>query len=167
MIEIIKATSSDAADILAFTKVCGSETDNLSFDGEGIPITVEQEESYLKSIEQSTSNIFLLAKDGNEIVGTGNYSVFLKKRMAHRGKFGIAVKKSHWNQGIGSKLLERIISFAREEANSEIISLEVRSDNKAAIHLYQKFGFEKIGTFKGYFKINGEMIDFDLMQLFL
>lgn len=167
MIEIIKATSSDAVDILAFTKVCGSETDNLSFDGEGIPITVEQEESYLKSIEQSTSNIFLLAKDGNEIVGTGNYSVFPKKRMAHRGEFGIAVKKSHWNQGIGSKLLERIISFAREEANSEIISLEVRSDNKAAIHLYQKFGFEKIGTFKGYFKINGEMIDFDLMQLFL
>lgn len=58
MIEIIKATSSDAADILAFTKVCGSETDNLSFDGDGIPITVEQEESYLKSIEQSTSKIY-------------------------------------------------------------------------------------------------------------
>lgn len=87
--------------------------------------------------------------------------------MAHRGELEITVKKSHWNQGIGSKLLERIISFAREEANSEIISLEVRSDNKAAIHLYQKFGFKKIGTFKGYFKINGEMIDFDLMQLFL
>lgn len=64
-------------------------------------------------------------------------------------------------------LMEHILDFAKNVAKSEIVSLEVRSDNEAAIHLYRKFGFEKIGTFKGYFKIADELIDFDIMELFL
>ncbi|WP_406035268.1 GNAT family N-acetyltransferase [Treponema saccharophilum] len=43
----------------------------------------------------------------------------------------------------------------------------MRSDNIAAIKLYEKFGFEKIGRFRGFFKINGEFIDFDIMQKFI
>ncbi len=50
-------------------------------------------------------------------------------------------------------------------AYTEILSLEVRSDNVRAIRLYEKYGFQKIGQFKGFFKINGEYVDFDLMNL--
>jgi len=166
-IVIEKAKTTDAEDILNFTKIIGSETDNLSFGEGGIPISVDQESSYLKSIENSNKEIFLIAKDENEIVGTANYSCFSKKRMAHRGEFGIAVKKSYWNQGIGTMLLEQILDFAKNVAKSEIVSLEVRSDNKSAIRLYEKFGFKKIGTFKGYFKINESLVDFDIFELFL
>ena len=52
-------------------------------------------------------------------------------------------------------------------AGAEIISLEVRSDNTRAIKLYEKFGFEKISVFKEFFKIKGELVDFDLMNLYL
>ena len=164
---IEKAKTTDAEAILNFTKICGSETDNLSFGESGIPISVEQEASYIGSIENSDTDIFFVARDGKEIVGTGNYTSFPKKRMAHRGEFGISVRKSYWNQGVGSMLMEHILDFAKNVAKSEIVSLEVRSDNEAAIHLYRKFGFEKIGTFKGYFKIGEELIDFDIMELFL
>ena len=164
---IEKAKAADAEAILNFTKVCGSETDNLSFGESGIPVSVEREASYIASMENSDTDVFLIARDENEIVGTANYSVFPRKRMAHRGEFGISVRKSHWNRGIGTMLMERILDFAGNAAKSDIVSIEVRSDNKAAIHLYSKFGFEKIGTFKGYFKINGELIDFDIMELFL
>ena len=64
-------------------------------------------------------------------------------------------------------LLGEILSFAKDVARSQIVSLEVRSDNIAAIKLYEKFGFEKIGRFRGFFKINGEFIDFDIMQKFI
>ncbi len=47
----------------------------------------------------------------------------------------------------------------------EIIDLEVRSDNVRAIHLYQKFGFVKIGTFPKYFKIGNSYADCDIMYL--
>ncbi len=48
-------------------------------------------------------------------------------------------------------MMERILDFAKNVAGTEIISPEVRSDNEKAIALYRHFGFEKIGTFQGYF----------------
>ena len=164
---IEKATAADAEAILEFCRKCGSETDNLSFGAEGIPVSIEKEAAFLESVENSDTAVFFVAKAGSEIVGTANYSAFTKKRMAHRGEFGISVRESFWNRGIGTGLLKKILDFAKNTAGSEIVSLEVRSDNKAAIHLYEKFGFQKIGTFKGYFKINGVPVDFDIMELFL
>ena len=75
--------------------------------------------------------------------------------------------KEEWGNGIGSKLMLFVIDFAKDVAHAEIVSLEVRSDNERAIKLYEKYGFEKIGTFKGFFKIDGEKVDFDLMNLYL
>ena len=93
-----------------------------------------------------------------------NYSTFSKPRMAHRGEFGISVRKSAWGKGIGTMLMENLLSFAKNSAHAEIVSLQVRSDNDRAKNLYRKFGFSSIGTFKGYFKIDGEYIDFDIME---
>lgn len=39
------------------------------------------------------------------------------------------------------------------------------SDNARAIRLYEKYGFRKLCTFPDFFKIDGESIDFDLMNL--
>ena len=54
--------------------------------------------------------------------------------------------------------------FAKENG-FEQLNLEVRSSNARAIHLYEKYGFRKLCTFPHFFKINGEYIDFDLMNL--
>ena len=40
-----------------------------------------------------------------------------------------------------------------------------KKHNARAIHLYEKYGFRKLCTFPHFFKINGEYIDFDLMNL--
>ena len=162
-----RAKAEDAEAILAFTRQCGSETDNLSFGAEGIDVSTEKEAGYLKAAESSETSVFLVARVGEEIVGTASYSALGKKRMAHRGTLGISVKKAYWNRGVGSELLARVLDFAKNTAKSEIVSLEVRSDNAAAVYLYKKFGFEKIGTFRGYFKIDGALVDFDIMELFL
>ena len=57
-----------------------------------------------------------------------------------------------------------ILAFARENG-FEQLDLEVRSSNARAIRLYEKYGFRKLCTFPHFFKINGEYIDFDLMNL--
>ena len=46
MVEIRIATPEDAAAILAFCKLAGAETDNLSFGAEGVSFTVEQEQEF-------------------------------------------------------------------------------------------------------------------------
>ena len=46
MFEIDQARPEDAAQLLAYLKRVGSETDNLTFGAEGLPGTAEQEAAY-------------------------------------------------------------------------------------------------------------------------
>ena len=165
MVEIRRATALDAEAILEYCKIVGGESDNLTFGSEGLPTTVEKEREYLENILHSDKQLFLVAVNDNEIVGTANLSNYTRPRLAHRGEIGISVKKSMWGKQIGSRFMEEILCFAKDSANIEIISLEVRSDNKRAIALYKKFGFETIGTFDGFMKINGVNVSCDIMRL--
>lgn len=45
--EIVEATKEDAKDILALTKICGKETNYLSYGSEGIGLSLEQEMAFL------------------------------------------------------------------------------------------------------------------------
>lgn len=162
-IEIVHAKGQDAEALLEYLKIVGSETDNLSFGAEGVLLEVEEERKYLDQQTKSLNDIQLLAKANGEIIGTASL-IRKKKRMSHRAEFGISVKKAWWNCGVASTLMEYILEFAKS-TGVEQINLEVRSDNKRAITLYKKFGFHKLCTFPGFFKIDGELIDFDFMNL--
>ena len=164
---IEKARPEDSAELLNLLNTIGGETDNLTFGAEGVPVSVEEEAAFLTSLEHSTSSVMFVAKKNGRIVGNASFNGTTRERLKHRGEFGISVSKSEWGHGVGSKLLEAVIDFARNTAYAEIISLEVRQDNVRAIRLYEKYGFEKIGSFPGFLKINGEYIDFDLMNLYL
>jgi len=160
---IRKAEKHDAAPLLEFLKQVGGETNNLSFGSEGLPFSVEQQAEFIAGSDDR--NIYLVAIANGVIIGDASLSI-LPRRMAHRAELGISVIKSYWGQGIGAQLVETLIEHAKTH-NIEVISLEVRSDNHRAIHLYKKFGFRTIGTFEKFFKIGNEYSDFELMQLVL
>ena len=164
-IEIVRAVPADAEETLEYLKIVGGESDNLTFGSEGFPMTVENEAKYIASMEGSKTKVMYVAKENGRIVGEASYNSYTRPRLKHRGEFGITVLRSHQGRGIGTALMEKILEFARDVAENEIVSLEVRSDNAAAIHLYEKLGFRKVGRFEGYLKINGELIDCDIMQL--
>ena len=167
MLEIRKATAADAEKLLAYCRQVGGESDNLTFGAEGVPITLEQEQAYLDNVLHSDRQLYLVAVQDGEIVGTGVFSAFARPRLAHRGEISLSVKKSMWGQHIGTRLLQELIDFARSTARVEVISLEVRSDNARAIALYRKFGFETVGMFPGFLKINGQPVQCDFMRLAL
>lgn len=75
-----------------------------------------------------------------------------------------SVLKAEWNSGVGLMLMDNLIKYAKNNG-IEIINLEVRSDNAAAIHLYEKYGFKKTWTIPAFFKIDGEYVDFNIMSL--
>ena len=161
--EIVRAQAEDAAALLAYLRIIGGETDNLSFGPEGVPLDEEAEQRYLAMQAQSHDNIQLIAKVNGEIIGTASL-IRRHGRMYHRAEFGISLKKAWWGCGAATALAQGVLDFARE-AGIEQVNLEVRSDNKRAIALYEKLGFRKLCTFPGFFKIRGELIDFDLMNL--
>lgn len=162
---IEKAAPGDAAELLEHLKTIGSETDNLSFGPEGLPFSVEAEAEYLRQLEYSRNGVMLVAKADGRIVGNASMNR-QPRRMSHRGEFSVSVSREYWNHGIGSLLTERILVFAREN-DFRRIDLQVRSDNASAIHLYEKYGFVKLCTYPGFFRISGKDIDFDFMTLCL
>lgn len=161
--EIVRAQAEDAAALLDYLKIVGGETENLSFGAEGVPLDVEAEQAYLGMQAHSRDNIQLLAKVNGEIIGTASLNR-KQRRMGHRAEFGISLKKAWWGCGAATVLAQGVLDFARK-AGIEQVNLEVRSDNKRAIALYEKLGFRKLCTFPGFFKIKGERIDFDFMNL--
>lgn len=160
---IVRAQAEDAAALLEYLKIIGGETDNLSFGPEGVPLSVEQEASYLGMQADSTDHVQYLAKVDGQIIGTASLN---RKpgRMRHRGVFGISLKRAWWGCGAASALTEAVLAFARENGFAQL-DIEVRSDNVRAIRLYEKFGFRKLCTFPAFFRIGGQDIDFDVMLL--
>lgn len=160
---IKEAVPEDALARIEYSKKIGAETDNLSFGAEGFPISVDGEAEYICSILKDEKSCSFFAWKNGEIVGDVSLSA-LPRRMNNRAELGLTVLKSEWNKGLGSQLLQKAIEFAKSN-DIEIINLEVRSDNLRAIHVYEKFGFRKIGTSPAYFKIADSYIDFDIMYL--
>ena len=161
-ITIREAAPSDAAALLAYLKTVGSESDNLTFGADGLPLTEEQEAGILKRTSESMYSRFFLALDGEKIVGNGCVDGNGNPRLRHRRNLAITVLKEYWGRHIGSMLMARMIAFAKD-SGAEILSLEVRSDNARAIALYRKFGFERFGTFRSFLKIGGKYYDADCM----
>lgn len=64
----------------------------------------------------------------------------------------IAVAPEYRGQGWGKYLLSSLMEMAAE---AEYALLEVRPSNTGAIHLYEKFGFAKVGMRRHYYR-NGE-----------
>lgn len=160
---IEKARPSDAAALLGFVRQIGGESDNLTFGAEGLPLSVQDEAAYLAQWQDTPDGVYLLARCGGQIVGNATLAR-LPRRMRHRGEFSLAVRREYWNRGLGGQLLRALIDFARSNGFA-VLDLQVRSDNAAAIHLYEKFGFVKLGTHPAFFRMEGRDIPFDYMSL--
>ncbi len=162
-ITIDRARPTDAEAILDYLKQVGGETDNLTFGAEGMPVSVEEEAAFIRQFENTQDRIMLVAKEGGKPVAVGTLER-LPRRMDHRGELGISVIKDCWNKGIGSQIMKNLLAFAKENG-FEIVDLQVRSDNCSAIHLYEKYGFRKIGTHPAFHKVGEENVGFDYMYL--
>lgn len=164
--EIREARLEDAEEILCLSKQIGGESDNMSHGAEGLDFSVEEEKSFIQRTKDSENSCLLVAKAEGEIAGTCIISG-MPRRLSHRGELGISVQKKFWNQHIGSALVNEALAMAETQLGLELITLEVRTDNHAGIHLYKKFGFKEIGILERSVKVNGEYFDLVMMALHL
>lgn len=162
-----EAAPDDAPKVLAYLNRVGGESDNLLFGKDGFPMPVERERAFLESQRQEEKSIMLAGFVGEELVSISSVNALTsRKRVAHRAGVAISVGKPYWNQGVGRRAMETLIQFAKN-CGLEVLQLEVRADNAPAIALYEKVGFEKMGLYKKFMKVDGRDFDAWYMNLYL
>jgi len=97
------------------------------------------------------SSIGLVAKVDDKIIGfiIGRIHVERKSVIGHI--LTIDVSPKHRRKGVAQGLLQEIERIFREKG-VEVCYLEAREDNIAALNLYQKSGYRKIGRLKNYYR---------------
>jgi ribosomal-protein-alanine N-acetyltransferase len=93
------------------------------------------------------------AADETGLVGYAGISVVGTARDAEASVHTIGVDPAWQGHGIGKALLRTLLSVADEFAAP--VYLEVRTDNIAAIALYQAHGFVRIGLRRRYYQPSG------------
>ena len=114
------------------------EADNFS---------VPWSEKSFREAAVKTETIYVVAEEDGEILGyAGAWCVFGEADITN-----VCVRKVSRKQGIGTRMLQFLIE---EGVNVKIKTffLEVRESNSAAISLYEKFGFQKIGIRKNFYE---------------
>jgi putative acetyltransferase len=102
----------------------------------------------------------LVAVVGDLVVGMLGLHTFPNNpRRKHAGTFGISVHDDWQGKGIGTELLRAALDMADNWLNLTRMELEVYADNEPAIHLYERFGFEREGRLRQHAFRDGQYVD--------
>ena len=139
------AVASDARALRDVMQRTHAETDYLLSYPDEQSVDDEQEARSLVETERSDNEVELVAVVDGKIVGSaGVAAVGGRRKVAHRGRFGISVLQECWGLGIGRVFMEASIDCARRAGYTQL-ELEVVADNQRALSLYRRAGFEEYG----------------------
>lgn len=142
---IRKAIKSDAAGLVTYIDKISSQSDFLTFGPGDFNVSVAQEEAFIEGLSGQNNALMLVAESEGQIIGNLRFSGGPRPRVAHVGELGVSVLAEYWGHGIGTKLMEELIEWAKASKTIRKINLRVRSDNHSAIHVYKKLGFIEEG----------------------
>ena len=94
--------------------------------------------------------IGLAARVNSEIVGFAIARVDIGRNTSFGHILTVDIAPAHRRRGIAQKLLQEIETIFKEKGIKEC-RLEVREDNVAALNLYQKLGYRKVGKLEKYY----------------
>ena len=157
----------DAQEIVDFYNYVGGETSYLSFEKDEYPLNVESQIEDIKSTNASPINEMILALADGKIIGIGTINSSNKIKCRHCGELGIVVAKEYQGKGIGTTIIQKLIDWAKENGVTTRIQLDTRKDNKSAIRLYEKFGFEMEGCLRNQTLLNGTYYDLCVMGMMI
>lgn len=139
------AEPDDAPEMIAFLKDTAGETPFLLRYPDEVNFTEEGERILLQSRSDDPSVVMLSAWVGGKLAGNCTLTPKgARRKICHRAEIAIAVRKSCWGLGLGSALLNRVLTLAKA-LGYEQLELEVIDGNDRALRLYERLGFVQTG----------------------
>lgn len=138
-------TENDGEAVFENFNLTHSQTDYLLSYPDENSFDATQEANFLREKTESENEIEIIALVGDKVAGTaGIESIGNKYKVKQRAEFGIAVAKEFWGLGIGRALTQACIECAKQAGYLQL-ELNVVSENKAAVSLYESVGFKEYG----------------------
>ena len=111
----------------------------------------------------------LFVFEGNQAVGMAGYDINHYTKNAHVASiYYVYIHPDYRKQGLGTQLLTAVIEDIKTLHPQVIkLKLEVSSAQLGAIHMYEKAGFVRCGTYKMEIKYSEEYYDSILMEKFI
>lgn len=159
---------SDAKALIQYMKDTAGESRFLLRSPEEITFTPEREAAFILNCKEEAGNLMLVAEADGALVGTCSFApVGTAGRVRHRCSAAIALYQAFWGAGIGTAMFRALLAEAKK-AGYEQAELEVASESRHAIALYERVGFQKYGTLPRFFRYaDGTYADADWMMKLL
>ncbi len=166
-VHIREAAPEDARAMLDYMEEVSGETDFLLRGPGEAGFTEDEERKFIADALENPRSLLLVAEIDGRIVASLGFFAQKWSRIAHSGEFGMAVRRECWGLGIGSRLVDRLLDWARQGGEISKINLQVRVDNERAVALYLRKGFRMEGRIANAMRIDDQFFDFYHMGIVL
>lgn len=123
------------------------------------------EQKWLETTLNDNNVLMLVAEYDDEIIANAEIRIKPLQKVKHWGELGITIKDRFRQFGLGKLLIVALIDLAKTQKHLEYIRLSVFEQNKNAISLYEKLGFEKCGIINNAFKYLDLSYDNEIIML--
>lgn len=130
----------DAAADLDCMRACAGETEFLLKSPEEVGTDAARHAAALTDAAEDPYQLLLLCVCGGEVVGRLHGFLKPRRKVRHRFRLGLCVRRAWWGQGLATAMLHTAARVAREMGCSQI-ELEVMAHNRRAIRLYEREGY--------------------------
>lgn len=161
MITFRRAVPGDAAALVALAEQVAQEKEGWILTTDAWR-SVAEERRYLKAARRHPDAAVFVAEDDGSVVARLSLARDAHPASRHVADLGLMVAAAYRRRGIGTRLLEEAVGWARMSGVLKL-ELHVFPWNEPAIALYEAFGFEREGYRKSHYSRDGEYLDAILM----
>lgn len=144
-----------------------NDAETIEFLESGGDYTYEKLKDYLTAVEKKEMLFWAIRKKSNN-QHIGNIKIDPVTTKHKRGEYGILIgNKSDWGMGYGKEeATVRILQFCFGQLSLRKVTLGVVADNRRAVQLYERIGFEMEGKYHEHCCFNGRFCDVIRMSMF-
>ncbi len=161
MIAVRRATPSDAPALVALAEAIMREGEGWILATDGWR-SVGDERRYLKAVRDHPDTAVFVADADGQVVARLSLSRDPHPASRHVADLGLMVAAPYRRRGVGRRLLEQSVAWARESGVRKL-ELHVFPWNEPALSLYESFGFEREGYRKEHYARETGYVDAILM----
>ncbi|WP_343045278.1 GNAT family N-acetyltransferase [Piscibacillus halophilus] len=158
MVNIRRATLNDALNLSESILQVERESDYMLYGSGERHWTVDMQEKMIQKINSEKRSNLFIAEEEHDLLGYLIIRGGSATKNKHVASIVIGIKECARGKGIGTRLFQKMEEWAIK-VQLHRLELTVIVENKAAVNLYKKMGFEIEGVKKDSLKLGERYVD--------